>query len=117
MNTYTTGKTFGNTTLASAKYSYRILWSNSSAVYFTSVACQKKKRGRGQKEKGQHLSPGELLALTTVLLKHARGNTMQATEIKSASTRMVSNRAWILGSVRTSSSRRTLDSDTDTFRR
>lgn len=37
-DTYTTGKTFGKTTLASAKYSYRIRWSNSSVVYFTNVA-------------------------------------------------------------------------------
>lgn len=32
-------------------------------------------------------------------------------------TRTVSSRAWILGSVRTSSSSSTLDSDTDTFLR
>lgn len=43
LDTYTTGKTFGKTTLASAKYSYRIRWSNSSVVYFTNVACYMKK--------------------------------------------------------------------------
>lgn len=43
LDTYTTGKTFGKTTLASAKYSYRIRWSNSSVVYFTNVACDNAK--------------------------------------------------------------------------
>lgn len=43
LGTYTTGKTLGKTTLASAKYSYRIRWSNSSVVYFTNVACHKGK--------------------------------------------------------------------------
>lgn len=38
MFTYTTGKTLGKTTLASARYSYRILWSKSSVVYLTWVA-------------------------------------------------------------------------------
>lgn len=36
--TYTTGNTLGKTTLASARYSYRILWSKSSVEYFTCVA-------------------------------------------------------------------------------
>lgn len=36
--TYTTGNTFGKTTLASARYSYRILWSKSSVEYLTCVA-------------------------------------------------------------------------------
>ena len=36
--TYMTGKTFGNTTDASAKYSYKILASFSSVVFLTKVA-------------------------------------------------------------------------------
>jgi len=36
-----TGNTFGNTTEASARYSYRILASFSSVVLRTSVACSK----------------------------------------------------------------------------
>lgn len=63
-DTHTTGKTLGKTTLASAKYSYRIRWWNSSVVYFTSVACNKKinystwriKKCHSLKKKMNHLN-------------------------------------------------------------
>lgn len=42
--TYTTGKTFGKTTLASAKYSYKIRWSKSSVVYLTWVAWEEENK-------------------------------------------------------------------------
>jgi len=83
----------GKTTLASARYSYRILWSKSSVVYFTCVAY--KQTTNVNKRKGAEPGGRPRCPLTST----------------------VSSRAWILGSVKTSSSSRTLDSDTETFRR
>lgn len=92
--THTTGNTLGKTTLASARYSYRILWSKSSVEYLTCVAWDRDTDAVNQSLKPKAPPSGRSFLTSTV-----------------------SSSAWIFGSVRTSSSSRTLDSDTDTLRR
>lgn len=113
MATYTTGKTFGNTTLASAKYSYRIRWSKSSVVYLTWVAW---------KIRCQMFTNQISLVSIFIYFQFFLSVMFHWIEIckhcgTCLLTSTVSSRAWIFGSVSTSSSSRTLDSDTDTFRR
>lgn len=59
----------------------------------------------------------ETLQGTRVLLRKIKPAENSGQQRGSELTRTVSSRAWILGSVRTSSSRRTFDSETETFRR